>query len=58
MKIKLIDKNSALPNCWKQCGVGKDDWDKLNSGVEIEVKSIPDSMNSLVEISTKKKGDK
>ena len=58
MKIKLKDKNSTLPNCWKECGAGKDDWGKLNSGLEIEVTSIPDSINSLVEISAKKKGDK
>tara|TARA_R100000700_G_C3130527_1_gene115945 strand:+ start:239 stop:415 length:177 start_codon:yes stop_codon:yes gene_type:complete len=58
MKIKLIDKNSSLPNCWKECGVGKDDWDNLSSGKEIEVKSVPDSISSLVETSTKKKGDK
>ena len=58
MKIKLIDKNSSLPNCWKECGVDKDDWDNLSSGKEIEVKSVPDSISSLVETSTKKKGDK
>ena len=58
MKIKLIDKNSSLPNCWKECGVDKDDWDNLSSGKEIEVKAVPDSISSLVETSTKKKGDK
>ena len=58
MKIKLIDKNSSLPNCWKECGVDKDDWDNLSSGKEIEVKSVPGSISSLVETSTKKKGDK
>ena len=58
MKVKLKDKNSSLPNCWKECGVGKEDWAKLNLGQEIEVKSVPDIMNSLVEISAKKKGDK
>ena len=30
MKIKLIDINFSLPNCWKQCGVDKSEWDKLN----------------------------
>ena len=58
MKIKLIDKNSSLPNCWKECGVSKDDWNKLNLGKEIEVKFIPDSMNSLIKVLNKKKGDK
>ena len=63
MKIKLIDKSSNLPNCWKQCGVGKEDWDKLQAGSDIEVKSIPDSIKSLVEVASasspkKEKGDK
>ena len=63
MKIKLKDKNLNLPNCWKQCGVNKKDWDKLSTGSEIEVKSVPDSINSLVEVASasspkKNKGDK
>ena len=63
MKIKLKKVGTALPNCWKQCGVSKKDWDKLSKGFEIEVKSVQDSINSLVEVasvySTKKnKGDK
>ena len=63
MKIKLIDKGTALPNIWKQCGVEKKDWDKLSKGSEIEVTSVPDSINSLVEVanvssSKKNKGDK
>ena len=63
MKVKLKDKNIKLPNCWKQCGVGKEDWDKLQAGSEIEVKSVPDSINSLVEVASasspkKNKGDK
>ena len=63
MKVKLKDKSSNLPNCWKQCGVGKEDWNKLQAGSEIEVKSVPDSMNSLVEVASasspkKNKGDK
>ena len=37
MKIKLIKKSIALPNCWKSCGVDKDAWDKLQDGKEIEV---------------------
>ena len=63
MKIKLKDKNSNLPNCWKQCGASKEDWDKLNAGNEIEVKSVPNSINGLVEVVSapspkKEKGDK
>ena len=40
MKIKLINKSTALPNCWKSCGVDKDAWDELQNGKEIEVKNI------------------
>ena len=58
MKSILIDKNSTLPNCWKECGLDKDDWGKLSLGSEMEVKSVPESIISLVEISAKKKGDK
>ena len=63
MKIKLKKVGTALPNCWKQCGVSKKDWDKLSKGFEIEVTSVPDSINSLVEVasvssSKTKKGDK
>ena len=52
MKVKLKNKNSNLPNCWKQCGVEKKDWDKLQAGNEIEVNSVPDSINSLVEVAS------
>jgi hypothetical protein len=48
MKIKLIKKNTSLPNCWKACGVDKDTWDKLQEGKEIEVKQIADGIKSLV----------
>ena len=62
MKIKLIDKNSNLPNGWKQCGVSKEEWDKLQAGEEIDVKTIIVGIENLVEntsASTKKnKGDK
>ena len=61
MKIKLKDKTSSLPNCWKQCGVGKEEWDKLQEGEEIEVKTIFVGVKHLVEntsSSTTKKGDK
>ena len=40
MKIKLKNKSSKLPNCWKQCGVNKEDWDKLQEGGEIDAKTI------------------
>ena len=63
MKIKLKDKSSNLPNCWKQCGVSKEEWDEFNAGYEIEVKSVPDSIKGLVEVASapspkKNKGDK
>ena len=49
MKIKLIKKSTALPNCWKSCCVDKDAWDELQSGKEIEVKQIGSAIKSLVE---------
>ena len=49
MKIKLINKSTALPNCWKSCGVDKDAWDELQEGKEIEVKQITDGIKGLVE---------
>ena len=52
MKIKLINKSSNLPNCWKQCGASKEEWDELQAGNEIEVKSVPDSVKALVEVSS------
>ena len=53
MKIKL--KEGSLPNIWKQCGTTYDNWQELHLGKEIEVKSIPDSIKHLVDISTNKK---
>ena len=61
MKIKLKDKNLNLPNCWKQCSVSKDDWDKLKTGGEIDVKTIVVGIEHLVDkvsSSTTKKGNK
>ena len=61
MKIKLKDKTSSLPNCWKQCGVSKEEWDKLQAGEEIDVKTIFVGIEHLVEktsSSTIIKGDK
>ena len=49
MKVKLINKNSNLPNCWKQCGVSKEDWDKLQTGGEIDIRNAVDGMSHLVE---------
>ena len=56
MKIKL--KEGSLPNIWKQCGVRLKDWDKLHSGEVIEVKSIPESIESLVEVIASSKKSK
>ena len=61
MKIKLIDESSNLPNCWKQCGVSKEEWDKLQEGKEIDVKTIVVGIEHLVKntaSSNAKKGDK
>ena len=59
MKIKLKDKGTALPNIWKQCEVSHGDWEELCNGKEIEVKSVPDAISSLVSVSgATKKGDK
>ena len=59
MKIKLINPSSNLPNCWKQCGVNKEDWDKLQAGGEIEVRSTVVGMKHLVEeVSSPIKKDK
>ena len=61
MKIKLIDKGTALPNIWKQCGVSKEECDILQTGEEIDVKTIVIGIKHLVEntsSSTTKKGDK
>ena len=59
MKIKLIDKGTALPNIWKSCGASYEDWQELQNGKEIEVKTVPDAISGLVNVSgAKKKGDK
>ena len=59
MKIKLIDKGVALPNIWKSCGASYEDWEGLQNGKEIEVKTVPEAISSLVSVSgTTKKGDK
>ena len=50
MKFKLKNKNSNLPNAWKQCGVSKEDWEKLKSGGEIDVKVTVSGMEHLVEV--------
>ena len=55
MKIKLKDNNLMLPNIWKQCGTTLENWNKLHSGQEIEVKEVPDLIKHLVDISTNKK---
>ena len=59
MKIKLIDKGTALPNIWKSCGTSYGDWEELRNGKEIEAKTVPEAIAGLVSISgAKKKGDK
>jgi len=60
MKVKMKNKSSMLPNCWKQCKASYEDWQELQSGKEIEVSSIPESIKNLVEVmqSPSRKGDK
>ena len=61
MKIRLKNKNLNLHNCWKQCGVSKEDWNKLQTGEEIDAKTIFIDIEHLVEktsSSTTKKGNK
>ena len=63
MKVKLINKSSNLPNCWKQCGASKEDWDNLQSGETVELKNIFIGIKHLVEEASStqtkgKKGDK
>ena len=58
MKIQLIDKNSSLPNCWKQCGASFEDWEELTAGKEISVKSVSDSIKNLIKVKEKKKESK
>ena len=58
MKIKLIDQSIKLPNCWKQCGATIKDWEDLKAGKEIDVKSVCESMNGLVDVITSPKNKK
>ena len=59
MKIKIKDKGVKLPNVWKSCGASYEDWQELHSGKEIEVKTVPEIIETLVNVSgAKKKGDK
>ena len=59
MKVKMIDKSATLPRCWKSCGASYEDWEKLQGGKEIEVKTIPDTISGLVNVSgVKNKGGK
>ena len=66
MKVKIKELVRRLPNCWKQCGVSSEDWDKLKAGETIEVKTLVYAIKSLVNVvddssskKTKKlKGDK
>jgi hypothetical protein len=57
MKIKLKDKNTILPNCWKECGCSFEDWENLHNGKSIEVSNL-NNIEHLVDVSKSKKGDK
>ena len=60
--MKIKSKGSKLPNCWKSCGASHEYWQELQSGKEIEVSSVPESIKHLVEVmkspSKEKEGDK
>ena len=59
MIIKIKDKGVKLPNVWKSCGASYADWQELHGGKEIEVKTVPEIIETLVNVSgAKKKGDK
>ena len=62
MKVKIKDIGTSLPNAWKSCGVSKEEWEELQSGKEVEVSTVPESFEHLVEIkkspSKEKEGDK
>ena len=45
----MKDLSVSLPNAWKQCGLSKEDWDKLQSGEIVEATSCPDNLKDLIE---------
>ena len=47
MKIKLKDKGVKLPNIWKSCGASSEDWQGLHDGKEIEVKAVPEIIETF-----------
>ena len=49
MKIKMKDQSVSLPNAWKQCGLSKANWDKLQEGETVEATSCPDNLKDLIE---------
>tara|TARA_R100000742_G_C4241764_1_gene61326 strand:- start:86 stop:274 length:189 start_codon:yes stop_codon:yes gene_type:complete len=61
MKVKIKDKSVPLPNAWKSCGVSIEEWEELQAGKEIEMSSIPEHIEPLIEIkkspSKQKEGD-
>ena len=50
MKIKMKDQSVSLPNAWKQCGLSKADWDRLQSGKTVDATSVSESIKNLVEL--------
>ena len=57
MKVKLKDKSTKLPNCWKECGCTFENWIELQKGKSIEVSSL-NNLDHLFDVSKSKKGDK
>ena len=49
MEIK-VKKDRILPNNWKQCGYGADDWDNLNSGGTMKVEKVPSLIENYVDV--------
>lgn len=62
MKVKIKDVGTSLPNAWKSCGVSQEEWEELKSGKEVELSTVPEYIEHLVEIkvspSKEKEGDK
>ena len=58
MEIQLKSVGISLPNCWKQCGASFVNWNKLKSGEVIGVKSIPESIEHLVDVIASSKKNK
>jgi uncharacterized linocin/CFP29 family protein len=50
MKIKMKDQSVSLPNAWKQCGLSKTDWDRLQGGKTVDATSVSEAIKNLVDV--------